>query len=276
MSRTYRRWNPKQDQLLVTLAGTMPVSALVRRVNEVGPERTKTALLDRALRRGIDVRPTSTLLTTRELGHVRPEWTSREDDTIRETAGRLPVGEIVALLNERFLTNRTDSAVKNRAHKMGLTLNVRGRYITVIDVVKALRVTHGRVLDWIAQGILVAERPGGTQRGSPWLIEPEEMERFLRAHPHVVADWRFLPPGRWRDFLRMLTVRTPWLSVVEISQQYGVQDRVLHVWLATGLIPGAKRIGTAKSSRWLIPVSALPTIEAHVTAMQATQMGAAL
>lgn len=257
----YHRWTPEQDRLLATLAGTMPVSTVLVRVNEAGPARTKEALLDRAGRRGIDTRPFDALLATREPGAPHPEWTRDEEQAIRAWAGKAPVGEIVARLNERFLTRRTASAVRNRATHLGVSLDVRGRYLTAVSVAREIRVGPERVIGWIDGGLLHAERPGGSSRGSAWLIEPSELERFLRAHPHVVEDWRCLPPGRWRTFMRLLMVRSPWFSTAEVRHRIDVPDRVLHVWLASGFVPGAKRVGSAKSAHWLVPSSAVATIE---------------
>ncbi len=278
MRRTgpYYRWTDEQDRLLVALGGTMPPSTVLVRINEAGPTRTRTALTDRALRRGIDMRPHDALLATREPGVARPEWTRPEERLIRELAGRLPVAEIVARLNERFLTNRTKSAVAARATHLGLSLNVRGRYLTAIAVARELRVGPERVLGWIDGSLLRAERPGGAARGSAWLIEPSDLEAFLRAHPHVVEDWRCLPPGRWRDFMRLLSVRSPWLSTAEIKRRVDVPDRVLHVWLMSGLVPGAKRVGSQKSAHWLVPASAVPAIEDLTRGLRAASIEVAI
>ena len=253
------RWNTAQDQLLSRLAGTMPVSELTRKLSEVGPTRTVSGVTCHAAQRGIVLRPESRRLSTREPGTGRSEWTLPEDQVLSSGAGELTAVEIAERLNQRFLTQRKAASVRNRARCLRVSLLLTG-LLSQIDLTSIFPVHNRRFERWHASGALLAHRRGTGKHGSRWWYRPSDVEAFIRAHPHLF-DWRRVKAGRWRELVRSVALHDPWLSVAEVAAVAGVRPATLHVWLATGLVDGARRVGEHPGSAWRIPSSALVGID---------------
>ncbi len=253
------RWTDEQRRLVESRAGKMPASMLLVRINAAGPERTSSALSCYATHRGIALRPSQAGRATREPESRRSGWTPPEDRVLRDLAGQQDAGQIAERINARYLTQRTRHSVRNRAGVLGVSLVLVG-LLSQKDLCQIFPVHNRRVERWSVTGLLRAERRGTGRHGSAWWYRPTDVEAFVRAHPHLF-DWRRVQAGRWRDLVRSVAIRDPWLSVEAVSALVGVRPATLHVWLASGLVLGARRAGEHRSAPWRIQSSALEGVE---------------
>ena len=139
----------------------------------------------------------STLGITRPRG-FRP-WTPREDDVLRELAGRLTDRKIAKKLS------RSVVAVRTRAYRIGVSWRDREWY-TAQEAAAIMGVDPHWVGKRIQEGTLAAQRnPESGSRDNPqtmtWRIDRKDLRAFIRRYPQELT-------GRNVDIVQIVDILT--------------------------------------------------------------------
>lgn len=242
-------WTSQQRRIVYEMAGQAPVDAIVAALATVGPPRTRQATLEWSRVHGVRLRVRKR--------HTRPSsrWPREQDAVLREMAGYFSPHDIAERVSTHGL-ERSWKAVKDRAEALGISLQRCG--LTATEIFRTLAISSSSLRGWLDSGELASEATGTGPRRSR-IVQPAELERFIRSRPWLF-DWRRMRPGRWRDFVRATHLAQPMLSQVEASRHLGVCDSTISLWARRGLIPGAARNGMR--STWRIPFRSLDHLAA--------------
>ena len=193
---------------------------------------------------------------TRERRHFA--WSPQEDALLRSLLGRHEAEEIAAALNARFYTTRTRDSVTNRCRVLGLSWR-RTDGIGIHDLRRIFPMRMDTLRREAASGALLASRRG-TKRGSNWIFSTADIEAWIKASPWMF-DWRRIAPGRWRDFVRAVNLRDPYLTSRECAASLGVSVSTVQKWISQGRIEGVVTARAACYGGYRIPLRALDQIE---------------
>lgn len=245
------RWSRRQVLLIHRLAGQMTLARMAQRISAAGPTRSPDAVRRAAQKRGIDWQGGGN--TTR-----RWLWTSQEDDLLRALAGQASDAAITEALNTRFRTQRRVGTVRRRACTIGISL-LRCNGIGMTTLAATLAISTTRLHREVAADRLRADVQGNGRKGTTWLFLPADVEAWIRANPFAL-DWRRVKAGRWRDFVRSVALRDPYLSISEIETRLDVPRKLIQAWVRQGEVGGIRDIGTPLKPIYRIPLRSLDQI----------------
>lgn len=250
-------WPTAQIAMVRRLAGKLPTAVLARRLARVGPPRTRCALHCWASRNRVSIRPDRSASRLPE--RRRHEWSDAETALLRSMVGRADPAAIADALNRRFGTERSVNGVCVRARRLGISY-ARHDGLGMADMVRIFPIHNRGITDLVDGGFLRAERRGTGRPGSDWLFLPADVEACLRAHPYLF-DWRRVAAGRWRDFVRAVALKDPYLTVREAAGRIGVRRAMVQKWIRQGRIDGVVIPGASRFAGFRIPLRALTQIE---------------
>lgn len=179
----------------------------------------------------------------------RPEhWTRAEVAYLEAKFGAVPDQTLARKLG------RTVVGIRLKAKRLGLHKRTVGHTVRqVAEIFGTDSSAIGKV--WIRHGLLKAratvwqQSHGGT-RASYWIVDPADIERFIREHPEWV-DVEKMPDSPYRD----LAACDPWISLPEVHHRTGRGLHQVALLCRAGEIRGRKR-----GSHWFVPVADLPLI----------------
>lgn len=176
----------------------------------------------------------------------RPEhWSAAEVDYLERWFGRKTDAALARKLG------RTVVGLRLKAKRLGLRKMDAGMTGREVERIFGFPHGDGRVQKvWLATGLLRATRGGWDGPNPGWLIEPAELERFIRDHPeHVDVDR--MPDSVYRD----LAARNRWVSLREVHRLTGRGHHAVAKLIRDGTVRGAKR-----GTHWYVPLADVPRI----------------
>lgn len=178
-------------------------------------------------------------------------WTEADDEILASWWGLEP-DEVVA---DRL--NRTVNACKIRATR-SLGLARSAQFLTARTVAQIVGVDRHRVLGWIAEGILPAQRSAvGAGARRAWRIDADDLESFLRDYPWRYDRQRMEQGSFYRRIADAAWDRDPWLTIPEVAHALGVSTETIRCHLRRRRLRGVKSPLHGGTGTWLIPRSAL-------------------
>ncbi len=241
----WSRWTPKQHALLLGMAGAEPVKVILVALGKVGPPRTRVAVHEYARTHGI-----RSLKVRKPPPQPSRSWSPEQEAALAEMAGRYSPEAISERVSD-LGRPRSPKAVKDRAQALGISLERVG--LTASEIQRILATNSRTIKTWLDDGELASEALNTGPR-RPRIVQPAELERFIRSRPWLF-DWRRMQPGRWRDFVRATQLAVPTLNLVAAGRYLGVCDSTVSLWARLGLIPGAERIEGRRT--WRVPYRSL-------------------
>lgn len=200
------------------------------------------------------------------LRHARA-WSRAEDAILAELAGTMPIAELTAELSRRSGMERTETAVRVRATRTGVSLWPGG--FGLGDIERNFRLDHRAIVRcWLEPGILHGRRWAGRGPFDGWWIEPAEVERFIRECAWAY-DWERIPAGRWRSLAEVAHKADPWLHYDQVMAYVGLSKTNLDKWRRRGLVPHRIRPKSGPGGYVMVRAHDLVGIKASIEAAQA-------
>lgn len=166
-------------------------------------------------------------------------WDPEESDVIRRYAGRLDVASIAAKASAVSGVPRTESAIKNRAGHMGLSIVVPD--LSMRDVAALFGTRQPSILRWwVAPGYL-----RGHQDRYSWHFTRAAMEAFIRGFPWAYAVESMTPGHPLTSLAQVVNGRDPWMTAGQLGRLVGVVPATIREYVARLGLPSERRFGVA-------------------------------
>ena len=112
---------------------------------------------------------------------------------------------------------------------------------TLRDVVRMLGTSEERARRFVQAGLLQARRSDRPR--SRVQVRREDIERFLREHPHAIEWYRIRDP-RLRAIAQLAAAEDPLLGSREVVRYLGIPRTVLDRLITEGTLPARRANGT--------------------------------
>jgi hypothetical protein len=170
-------------------------------------------------------------------GGTATRWTIDEYEELVRLNGQ-PLSEIQRVLEHKFGTRRTISAITDRALKCGINLKIPG-YGTP-ELGRFFGVHRSWIRRWIEIGLLRADEQIRVDL-EPRIITAKEVETFMRTHPYMY-DLNLLDKSHSLYTIAVLAHRgEKWLSPKEIAPMLGASTWFVRVLAHKGVLPCVRR-----------------------------------
>lgn len=170
-------------------------------------------------------------------------WTKSEVAYLESHWGLLPDAAIVRRLGRSIL------GIRLKAKRLGLRKRAQGfsaRDVAAIFGIDASEV--GKV--WVRRGYLASRRPFRQGPHPIHVIDPRDVERFIREHPEMF-DVEKMPDSPYRD----IAEQDPWISLPEAHRRTGRNPHAIARLIRDGVVRGRKR-----GTHWYMPAADLSLV----------------